>query len=268
MYLCGFPVEISIPVTSERVRPEKEGGAVAVLGLLTIGQSPRPDIVASMFGSVPVRCLEFGALDGLSREQIAALVPAPGEHPLVTRLRTGEQVTVAKEQLVTHLQRAADAAVEAGATLLVVLCTGTFGGLRVSVPLLYPDRLLVATVNALLPSGTLGVVMPHPGQYEVMERKWAFPGRRFVGLAASPYDASRRLADTGRQLAARGAALIVLDCMGFTQQMRRDVVEGSGRPVVLANRLVGRVLEELLDGSGAQDGAGSPQLLGALSYRS
>jgi len=233
-----------------------------MLGLLTIGQSPRPDIVESMFGCRPAWCLEFGALDGLSRQEVAALAPAAAEHPLVTRLRTGEEVTVAKERLLPFLQRAADAAVDAGATLLVVLCTGTFGGLRAPVPLLYPDQLLVAIVNALLPSGTLGVVMPHPGQYTAMKRKWALAGRRFVGVVASPYVASPSLAAAGRELAARGADLIVLDCMGFTQEMKRAVVEGSDRPVILANRLIGRVIEELLNGVDVCPGVGERRMPG------
>jgi len=220
---------------------------VTAIGFLTIGQAPRPDILDSMFGSSPGWALELGALDGLSRCQIAALEPAAGEQPLVTRLSSGEEVTVAKERLLPYLQRAADEAVHRGATLLVVLCTGTFSSLRAPVPIIYPDRILVNTVNALLPQGTLGVLMPHPGQRGAMERKWALPGRRFVGAAASPYDPSAELARIAEALAGEGADLIVLDCMGFTRAMKRAVAQASRRPVVLANRLVGRVIEELIE---------------------
>ncbi len=226
---------------------------MTVIGLLTIGQAPRPDIVGSMLPAKPGRLLEFGALDDLSRHEIAALEPVAGEHPLVTRLRTGEEVAVAKERVLPYLQGAADAAVRQGATLLVVLCTGTFPSLRAPVPIVYPDRLLVSTVNALLPGGTLGVLMPHPGQYETMAQKWALEGRRFVGAVASPYDAGAELARIGRELASQGADLIVLDCMGYTQAMKRTLAEASGRPTVLANRLVGRVVEELLDAAVAAE---------------
>ncbi len=220
---------------------------MTVIGLLTIGQAPRPDIVDSMFTAKPNRLLEFGALDDLSRHEIAALEPVAGEHPLVTRLHTGEELVIAKERVLPCLQRAADTAVRQGATLLVVLCTGTFPGLRAPVPIVYPDRLLVATVNALLPVGALGVLMPHPGQYETMAEKWALAGRRFVGGVVSPYDARTELERIGRKLASQGVDLIVLDCMGYTQAMKQTIAEASGRPVVLANRLVGRVVEELLD---------------------
>ena len=220
---------------------------MTTIGFLTIGQSPRPDILDSMFGSSPAWARQYGALDELSPAEIVALEPTAGEHPLVTRLRSGEEVTVAKERLLPYLQRAADDAVRSGAALLVVLCTGTFSNLHAPVPILYPDRILVNTVNALLPEGTLGVVMPHPGQYEAMQRKWALPGRRFVGASASPYTGGAELARIAGTLAEEGVDLIVLDCMGFTRAMKRKMAETSGRPVVLANRLVGRLIEELID---------------------
>jgi len=60
------------------------------IAAITIGQSPRDDVIAELVSLVPgVRWVQAGALDGLDIEQIRALEPDPGDRPLVTRLRDG-----------------------------------------------------------------------------------------------------------------------------------------------------------------------------------
>lgn len=220
---------------------------MGIVGLITIGQSPREDVVASMFDSQPaMELVEAGALDDLGAREIAELSPRGGELPLVTRLRDGSEVVVGEDRLVPHLQRALERVLAEGATLVVVLCTGEFPALRCSVPIIFPDRLLTRTVEAVLPCGKLGVLMPSPGQMEWMRGRWTTPQRSFVGAAASPYSAAAELSALASSLAGEGADLIVLDCMGFDRAMKRTVVEATGLPVIQANRLVGRVVEELV----------------------
>jgi len=216
------------------------------IALITIGQSPREDIVASMFdGRAPRALVECGALDDLSREEIRALQPHEGEHPLVSRLRDRTEVVIAKERLMPHMQAALDRAVKEGAAIAVILCTGEFSQLTIPIPAIYPDRVLVHTIDALLPSGTVGVMLPHAGQMETMHRKWTTPSRTFVGTAVSPYTAQVELGRRAEWLKLQEARLIVLDCMGFDGPMKHVVAEASGLPTILANRLVGRVVEEL-----------------------
>ena len=47
------------------------------VGLITVGQAPRSDVVPDMAAILggDVEIVEAGALDGLSREQIAPLAP-------------------------------------------------------------------------------------------------------------------------------------------------------------------------------------------------
>lgn len=217
-------------------------------GLVTIGQSPRNDIVASMFGTdVPSRLRQAGALDLLDDASIDALVPSEAEHLLVSRLRDGREVVLAKPRVLPHLQRAIDRVVGSGAGLVVVLCTGTFDGLWAPVPIIYPDRLLAGTVNALLPSGTLGVLMPHKGQADMMRRKWSAEGRPVVLGSASPYTHADDLAERARDLVRQGAIMIAMDCMGYTRAMKQVLSESTSVPTILANRLVGRIIEEILE---------------------
>jgi len=217
------------------------------VGLITIGQSPREDIVASMFDpSASLPFIEHGALDDLNQAQIEQLQPGADELPLVSRLRDGTEVVLAKERLIPHLQRAIDRTARDGATFAVILCTGEFAKIAPSIPAIYPDRVLTHTVEAVLPVGTIGVMLPHEGQMRMMKHKWSTATRQFIGTAVSPYSGRDELAGHAAKLRDAGAAMIVLDCMGFDGAMKRLVAEESGLPTILANRLVGRVVEELV----------------------
>ena len=155
------------------------------LGLVTIGQSPRPDICATfaeIIGS-GVRIIEAGALDRLTAREIASLAPEHGDVPLVT-VAHGTEVRVGKTAITPPLQRAIMQVVEAGATVAVVLCTGHFEGLTAPIPLIEPDRVLDGFMRAIQPSGRLGVVMPDAGQEGMMRHKWQGYDLRFA--TASP----------------------------------------------------------------------------------
>lgn len=43
-----------------------------------------------------------------------------------------------------------------------------------------------------------------------------------------------------------GAELVVLDCIGYTQQMKGTVQRLSGKPVALSRTMAARVVTELL----------------------
>ena len=62
-----------------------------IIGMATIGQTPRIDVVPAMERILgpEVKTIQAGALDGLTSHEISALAPAPGEQPIITRLRDG-----------------------------------------------------------------------------------------------------------------------------------------------------------------------------------
>lgn len=218
-----------------------------MLGLVTIGQSPRDDVVASMLGRPePGTFVESGALDLLDRDEIAALAPIDREQPLVTRLRDGSEVVIGKQRLMPHLQRAVARLEDDGCSALCVLCTGEFPPLSRSALVVYPDRIVFHLVEALLPEGTLGVLMPHPGQQSSMESKWMTDSRAIVTAVASPYSAADQIMNEIRRLEDAGARAIVLDCMGYDRRMLAEARFATSMPVVLANGVVGSVLREVV----------------------
>src|SRR5262249_48219780 len=100
------------------------------LGLLTIGQSPRTDLVEEYEQALPgVRIVQSGALDDLSEAQVRELRPDPGDEVLVSRLRTGREVRLGRRHLEPRLQVCLDRLAR-DADLTVLLCTGEFAALR------------------------------------------------------------------------------------------------------------------------------------------
>jgi protein AroM len=189
--------------------------------------------------------LQIGALDGLDGDAISRLAPTDAEHPLVTRLRDGTEVVVAKERITPLMEEAVSRLEEAGSTLVCVLCTGEFNLPSVRARVIYPDRVLLGVVDALLPQGAIGIIIPHAGQSASMIRKWSTAARTVEIAVYSPYDAESNIASAAERLIASNVELIVLDCMGYTRQMQREAQIRSDIPVILANRMVGAVLEAL-----------------------
>jgi protein AroM len=77
------------------------------LGLVTIGQAPRTDVVSAMLPHLgsDIELLEVGCLDGLDREQIERLAPGPDDYVLTTRLADGSSVVVARQHVEGLLPR-------------------------------------------------------------------------------------------------------------------------------------------------------------------
>jgi protein AroM len=225
---------------------------MTTIGLVTIGQSPRadvvPDMAAVMGPGIVVR--EAGALDGLSRSAIEKLAPAGGDEILVTRLADGSSVFVAKEKIVGLVEERIAALERDGATLTALLCTGAFPKLRAARPLIQPHPVLLGTLRGLSCPGRLGVLTPSVPHVPQTEARWRRDGFDPVVVPLSPYEeedpvAVKRAADAMR---AGGAGLVVLDCMGFCRKTRDELSELTGVPVLLANLLVARVIAELCGG--------------------
>jgi protein AroM len=65
--------------------------------------------------------------------------------------------------------------------------------------------------------------------------------------AASPYDGSlQALERAAATLRERGAQMLLLDCMGFTEMHRQAAGQASGLPVILSNALIAKLTAELL----------------------
>jgi protein AroM len=220
------------------------------IGLITVGQAPRSDVVpdmAAMLGS-DVEIVEAGALDDLSREQIAWFVPQGDDEILVTRLRDGSSVFVGKSHMIPRVEAKIAALEDEGAALNVLLCTGAFPKLRARRPLLEPQQLLLGLLRAMTFPGRLGVLTPSERHVPQTTQRWRASGFDAHVVPLSPYQETdpEAVSSAAEALRARQAGLVVMDCIGFRRKTRDEIAALTGVPTLLANLLVARVAAELL----------------------
>ncbi len=220
------------------------------VGLITVGQAPRPDVVPDMAAILgdDVGIVEAGALDGLTREQIAPLAPEGDDEILVTRLADGSPVFVGKAAIIPRVEAQIAALEDRGVALNVLLCTGEFPRLVARRPLLEPQPLLLGLLRAMTFRGPLGVLTPSERHVPQTTARWRAAGFDARVAPLSPYEeqdpaAVRRAAE---QLRAAGAGLVVMDCIGFRRKTRDEIAQLTGAPTLVANLLVARVAAELL----------------------
>ncbi|RCV47636.1 AroM family protein [Marinitenerispora sediminis] len=226
------------------------------LGIITIGQAPRPDLTPEIAALLPgTRLIERGVLDGLTAADIRQGAPRGGDHALTTRLADGSSVVIGESfvaarlpGLVAELEREADA--------VLLACTGSFPEPRHTKPLFVPDRMIALGTAALAgDTGCVGVVCPLSEQQADTTAKFArrLPaGARVITDVCSPYTATPAdLAGAARRLAGAGADVLALDCVGYTEAMRAHAAAVSGLPVVLARSVCVRLASEVLDSLGA-----------------
>jgi protein AroM len=220
------------------------------LGLITVGQSPRGDVVPDMAAILggDVEIAEAGALDRLSPEQIARLAPEGDDEILVTRLADGSPVFVGKTKVIPLIEARIRALEDRGVALNVLLCTGAFPKLAARRPFLEPQALLLGLLRAMTFPGRLGVLTPSARHVEQTTARWRASGFDAQVVPLSPYEESDPAA-VGRAAAALRAAnagLVVMDCIGFRRKTRDEIAALTGTPTLLANLLVARAAAELL----------------------
>ena len=220
------------------------------VGMVTIGQAPRVDVVpemAKLMGSAEI--IERGALDGLTAREIEPLAPAAGDELLVTRLRDGRSVFLAKRRVTPLVQQRIEELEAEGVALTVLLCTGTFHGLRARRPLVEPDKILLGMLRGIRFEGRLGVLTPSARHVAQTEARWRSYGFDPVVAPLSPYDSAHApvsVAAIADALGAGSVGLVVLDCIGFRRETRAELEARLGVPVLAASLLVARLVAELV----------------------
>jgi protein AroM len=217
------------------------------VGMVTIGQSPRNDVISEIRGILGrLEIVERGCLDELTKEQIERLRPKEREPFLITLLRDGRSVQVSREKAIGLLQQRITELEIKDVTLIVLLCTGDFPNFESKKLVIMPGKLIHKIVQGMLTKERkLGVIIPSSEQIEQTKEKWIDVNR--VVAVASPYENPEKVAEAAKTLQARNVDLTVLDCIGYTRQMKQKVKEITGKPVILACTILARVLRELLE---------------------
>ncbi len=220
------------------------------IGIVTIGQSPRTDVVPEMqsYMGAHVSVIERGALDGLSLTEAKEFAPEAGMLPLVTRMQNGAEVIVAKEKLLPRLNDAVMSLDDEGVNLILLLCNGDFPVFDTHCLVIEPQRLVDHCVAGLLDQRhRLGILVPVPEQKDWVRQRLGASNYKITLAVASPYESEKKLEAACRSFRKAGCDLIVLYCMGFNRQMGGKVRMLCNSPVIVSNSIAARVLGELLE---------------------
>jgi len=218
------------------------------VGVITIGQTPRVDMIPAIRTFLPneTQIIEKGVLDGKLENEILALAPETGQTTLVSRLQSGESAIMAKEKILPIIQTLIDELNQENISLIVLACTGTFPVFSSNIPIVYPDYLLNYIVKGLLREGKLGVVVPLPEQAESIKDKWKNVGFSTHTTACSPYSfKEENLIHAIKQLDSLPIKAIVLDCMGYTEEMKTIAQSHTEKPVILSRNMIYKVSGEV-----------------------
>ncbi len=219
---------------------------------MTIGQCPRTDVVPEISrlvcganNSHEVTFLEKGALDGLSTEEIKRLAPKDGKDLLVSRLRNGTEVTVDKKLIRPRLEQAISVLNREGADVIALLCSGEFSPFRSESPLIIPARLLSGVLSSIFLNDKLGVMVPSEEQVGVATEAYQRLGFSPIGVGASPYGPREAIIDGANRFKG-DVSLVVMDCFGYDLEMKGQVREITGTPVILVRALLAFTLSECI----------------------
>jgi len=222
------------------------------IGFATIAEAPRDDVIPTMRELLPhdVRLIERGNLNGLSQAEIEALAPEPGEVGIVARLKSGGETLLSHKKIYPRMQRLVDELVEdEGADLIVILCGADWSAIQSPKLVVNPGKVFPSVISALANGRKLGIIKPSAGQVNQEKEKYRMLGIDATVTAASPYTGEERLELARRaaeEIREAGCDLVWMTCIGMDEAMREVVGAVTGKPIILARSILGRIITELV----------------------
>lgn len=212
---------------------------------VSVGQAPRADLIAEMLDSLdlPIEALEIGALDDLSPSEINALRVREGEASIATRLRDNSHIVISKPRIGERLAEIVAGFRPGEYDLVVILSTGLFRDFESTCPTVNAQRALESAVISLAAQGSaVGLIQPLERQIRELDIPALQPYR--VTASYAPEGDRAALAQAVLDLAE--CEILVLNSVAFTEADREMVAKATGKPVVLARRIIASAIRLLL----------------------
>lgn len=218
------------------------------IGVVTIGQSPRPDVIGEMERILGkgYEILEKGALDDFSLEDVQKIKIEEGQGVLVTRMRDGTEIKITHDIVNPVIQKRITELEEEGVEIILLVCTGRFPEFKSNVLVMQPSNIIRGVTRAAIRKGRMASILPSMQQVGGSPREREEDGLVTYLDSASPYGPIEEVEKLGDRLAKQNVDLIVLNCMGFDRNHKRIIREKTGKPVLQSSAMVARALKELL----------------------
>ena len=220
------------------------------IGFITIGQAPRNDIMEDVFPLLEgdVEVLQCGALDKLTLEEMRSIAPEQGDTVLVSSLRDGTSIAMGEKKIIPLLQECINNLESFGVTGILLLCTGDFKDLLTAkVPLLSPNRIMKGIIPTICDGKMLTVLVPDEEQKKEALEQWMREDVKINVIALSPYESTERdFEQVSEQLKNSSSSFVLMDCMGYSQKMKKYISERTGKNVILPRTLLAAILKEIV----------------------
>ena len=217
------------------------------IGMLTIGQSPRDDLIPGVMQILgeDFEIIQAGALDDLTYEEIQEIELNPEHYILVSRMRDGREIKITKKFVVPRMQEQLDKIEAQGVRLTVVMCTGKFPQFNSKGLVVTPSEVLKGVVEGSLKAGKLAIVYPTEEQIAYAERDFGREDIMLYADSVSPYE-PEDVEGLLKRLKAEDPDLVFLNCFGFPLELKQRIIDTTGKPTIHSSGLIARVLKELI----------------------
>ena len=205
----------------------------ASLAILTIGIVPMQEVLPLLTEYIDEDNISHHSLLGkLSREEVMAeYAPEAGEDTILTLLNDNHLAHVSRRKVERDLQGVVEVLDNQGYDVIILMRTANISSMTArNTIFLEPSRRLPPLVSSI-----------------VQAQKWQILQKPPVFSLGNPiHDSEQKIIDAGKELLAKGADVIMLDCLGFNQRHRDLLQKQLDVPVLLSNVLIARLAAELL----------------------
>lgn len=219
------------------------------IGFITIGQSPRTDVIRDIRGILggEIEIVECGVLDEVTSDEIKKMGEG-GDNIYVTRLRDGTPVKISVEMALVGVYECVKK-LDEECHIIVILCTGDFPNINSRRIIIEPSKLLKNMVYSIVAKGKIGVVIPSEKQVDMAVEKWRRAGIEPLIEVVSPYEEidENKILEISERFSETHVNLIILDCIGYSYSLKRKISSVTNLPVLLPRTIIARTLKELLD---------------------
>ncbi len=224
----------------------------ATLAILTVGVVPVDVVMPLLTEHIDAQQITqislLGKMDPQDVYEDYAI--EPGERPVHALLNNGEVAQVSRKKVERDLQALIRVIDKQNYDVILLMSTERFTGLSLSVRhaiLLEPDRIIPPLVSSIVDGHQVGVIVPLATLVEGQMEKWQLLEKAPYYDVASPLQGhENELIAAGKALLAKGADVLILDCLGYYQKHRDLLQKALDVPVLLSNVLVARLASELL----------------------
>ncbi|HAH6421063.1 hypothetical protein MS6207_00924 [Escherichia coli] len=218
----------------------------ASLAILTIGIVPMQEVLPLLTEYIDEDNISHHSLLGkLSREEVMAeYAPEAGEDTILTLLNDNQLAHVSRRKVERDLQGVVEVLDNQGYDVILLMSTANISSMTArNTIFLEPSRILPPLVSSIV----VGVIVPVEEMLTVQAQKWQILQKSPVFSLGNPiHDSEQKIIDAGKELLAKGADVIMLDCLGFHQRHRDLLQKQLDVPVLLSNVLIARLAAELL----------------------